>query len=87
MSGRVLSWATAVWQQQSDICHHLEDFMAEVRKVFDYPVSGREVAQKRIELPQDSRSVADYSVDFRTLGTESAWNPESLFDTFLHGLS
>jgi hypothetical protein len=31
--------------------------------------------------------VADYDVDIRTLAAESAWNPESLFDTFLHGLS
>ena len=26
-------------------------------------------------------------VDFGTLAAESAWNPESLLDTFLHGLS
>lgn len=37
MSGRVLSWAMAVWEQESAICYHLEDFMAEVWKVFDSP--------------------------------------------------
>ena len=61
--------------------------MAEVRKVFDTPVSGREAASKLLELRQDSHSVADYTIDFRTLAAESAWNPESLFNTFLHGLS
>ena len=37
MSGRVLSWATAVLEQQSAICLRLEDFMEEVKKVFDSP--------------------------------------------------
>jgi hypothetical protein len=35
MSGRALSWAMAVWEQQSNICRHLGYFMAEVRKLFD----------------------------------------------------
>ena len=61
--------------------------MAEVRKVFDSPMSGRKETQKLLQLRQDSRSVADYAVDFRTLAAESAWNPESLFNTFLHGIS
>jgi hypothetical protein len=78
MSGKALSWAAAVWEQQSVICHHLEDFMAEVRKVFDSLVSGREAARKLLELCQDSRSVADYAVDFRTLARESARNPFSI---------
>ena len=46
--------------------------MAEVRKVFDSPVSGKEVDSKLLELHQNSRSVADYVVDFRTLAAESA---------------
>jgi hypothetical protein len=50
MSGRALSWVKVVCEQQSVICHHLEDFMAEVRKVFDSPVSGREAARKLLEL-------------------------------------
>ena len=75
----------AVWEQQSAICFSLEEFVAEVKKVFDSPLSGREAARKLIQLRQDSLSVADYAVDFRTLEAESAWNPELLFNTFLHG--
>jgi hypothetical protein len=67
MSGRALSWASAVWEQQSAICSHLEEFMAEVSKVFESPVSGRKVASKLLDLRQNPRSVADYAVDFRTL--------------------
>lgn len=87
MSGRALAWAMVVWEQQSAICIRLEDFVAEVRKVFDSPVSGIEAARKLLQLRQDFRSVADYAVDFCTLAAKSAWNPESLVDTFLHVLS
>ena len=31
--------------------------------------------------------MADYAVDFRTLAAVSAWNPEALFDMFLHSVS
>ena len=86
MFGRVLSWATTILEQQSAICLRLDDFMAEMRKVFDSLVSRREAAQKLLQLRQDIRSVEDYVVDFRTLEAESACNPESLHDTFLHGL-
>jgi hypothetical protein len=41
MSGRALAWATAVWEQQSAVCFSLEDFVAEVNKVFDSLLSGR----------------------------------------------
>ena len=50
-------------------------------------MSGRKAAQNLLQLRQDSRSVADYAVDFRTLAAESAWNPEALFNMFLHGVS
>ena len=60
MSGRALAWATAVWEQQSGVCFSLEGFVAEVTKVFEAPVSGREAAQKLLQLRQDSLSVAGY---------------------------
>ena len=60
--------------------------MAEVKKVFVAPMSGRKAAQKLLQLWQDTLSVADYAVEFRTLAAEGTWNPEALFDTFLHVL-
>ena len=61
--------------------------MAEVRKVFESPVSGRKVVSKLLDLHQNSFSVADYAVDFCTLASESACYLESLSDNFLHKLS
>lgn len=56
--------------------------MAEVRKVLDSTGPGREAAQTTA-----GTCVADYAVDFRTLATESSWNLDALFHTFLHELS
>ena len=86
MSGKALIWAMAVWEQQSAVCISLEEFVAEVKKVFDAPLSRREAARKLLQLRQDSLSVADYAVDFRTLAAESAWSPASLFTTVRHGV-
>ena len=49
-------------------------------------MSGREAARKLLQLQQNTLSVADYAVEFRTLA-EGTWNMEALFNTFLHGLS
>ena len=54
-------------------------------KSFEAPVSGREAARRLLQLRQDSLSVADYAVEFRTLAAEGAWNPEALFDMFCIG--
>ena len=53
---------------------------------FEGPVSGREAAQKLLQLRQDTLSVTDYAVEFCMLAVEGTWNSEALFDTFLHGL-
>ena len=86
MSRRALAWATELWEQQSTVGLRLEEFVAEVRKVFDSPLSGREAARKLLQLRKGSRSVAECGVDFRMLAAESAWNPEALFNAFLHRL-
>lgn len=84
MSGRARAWATAVWKQQSALCLSLEEFMEEVRKVLDSLLSRREAARRLLQLRHYSRSVADYAVYFHILSAESAWNPEALFNMFLH---
>ncbi|XP_071210165.1 uncharacterized protein [Salvelinus alpinus] len=87
MFGRALTWATMVWEKQFTVCLNLQYFVAEVRKVFDSPLSGREAARKLLQLRQDSRSVADYVVDSRTKATKCPWDLESLFNSFFNGLS
>ena len=46
MSRRAPTWATVMWEQQSATCFSLEEFVAEVKKVFDSPLFGRDAARK-----------------------------------------
>lgn len=53
-----------------------QSYVAKMRKVFNHPVRGRDVAQRLLALRQGSHSVA-----------ESEWNDEALWGVFVSGLS
>lgn len=67
-----------VWNGFSLINSSYANFVAEMRKVFDHAVKGKDISQRLLSLNQGARSVAEYSVEFRTLAAESGWNDESL---------
>uniref|UniRef100_A0A8C9XZN5 Retrotransposon gag domain-containing protein n=1 Tax=Sander lucioperca TaxID=283035 RepID=A0A8C9XZN5_SANLU len=86
LRGRALDWASAIWERQ-DICMaSYQEFTAEMRKLFDHPVRGRDAANL-FSLHQGARSVADFVIEFRTLAVESEWNEISLQAAFYQGLS
>ena len=87
LTGRARDWGTAEWERQSGICSSVKLFSDELKKVFDHVTPGREAARGLLSLVQGGRSVADYSIEFRTIAAESKWNADSLFDAFYHGLS
>uniref|UniRef100_A0A8C9ZYC4 CCHC-type domain-containing protein n=1 Tax=Sander lucioperca TaxID=283035 RepID=A0A8C9ZYC4_SANLU len=87
LRGRALDWASALWERQ-DIClASYQEFTAEMRKLFDHPVRGRDAANRLFSLQQGARSVADFVIEFRTLAVESEWNEKSLQTAFYQGLS
>jgi len=87
LTGRAALWGTAVWENQDPCCASFQSLSAEMRRVFDRAVAGREAARKLAELRQHGGSVSDYSTEFRTLAVECHWNEEAQWDMFLHGLS
>ena len=87
LSGRAAQWGTTAWEKKLPCCSSFDLFSKELKKVFDRAASGREAARVLAELRQGNRSVADYSIEFRTLAAESGWNAEAQWDMFLHGLS
>lgn len=87
LKGKALDWASAVRESQSHATVSYDYFVSEMRKVFDHPVQGRDAAKRLLSLRQGSRSVAEYSVEFRTVAAESGWNQEALQGVFLGGLS
>lgn len=87
LSGKALSWATAVWNAQSPFCSSYSEFEEEFKRVFDHPISGREASKRLLSLQQGSRSAAENAIHFRTIAAGSSWNNESLMVCFQNGLS
>ncbi len=67
LSDKVLSWASAVWQSQDACCEPYVAFKEEFKRVFDYPVSGREASKHLLTLNQGSWSAANFAIEFRTI--------------------
>uniref|UniRef100_A0A8C6UCE1 CCHC-type domain-containing protein n=1 Tax=Neogobius melanostomus TaxID=47308 RepID=A0A8C6UCE1_9GOBI len=87
LQDKALAWASTVWQNTPDIRHDYEHFEAELKKVFDHPVQGKEAARRMLALHQGTRSAAEYSVEFRTLAAEAGWDDAALMSVFTNGLS
>lgn len=87
LRGRAAQWATALWEQQSAILSSFESFSRELGRIFDHPRQGQEVAKRLFSLCQGSRSVADFSIDFRIAAAESGWGELELRGVFLRNLS
>ncbi|XP_045553098.1 uncharacterized protein [Salmo salar] len=59
LSGKALAWEMVVWKQQPPSCYSILAFIAELRRVFDHPVDGREAASRLFNIHQGARPVAD----------------------------
>uniref|UniRef100_A0A3B3HYY0 CCHC-type domain-containing protein n=1 Tax=Oryzias latipes TaxID=8090 RepID=A0A3B3HYY0_ORYLA len=87
LSDRAGAWATAEWQRGGATCASLSAFLDAFTQVFQHTKPGREAARALMRLTQGNRRVTDYAIEFRTLASESGWNPAALTDAFLEGLS
>ena len=87
LTGKALAWATPAWNQDVNFCFVLDEFVEEMKKVFDHPVSGREAGKRLVTIRQGRRSVAEFAVDFRTLAGEVAWADAPLITLFEEGLN
>lgn len=87
LQGKALDWATAIWQNNVQIRGDYKMFVGELKKVFDHPVQGKEASKRLLTIRQGSRSVAEYSVDFRTLAAEAGWDDAALQTVFTNGLN
>lgn len=83
LTGKVLDWASALWDQKSPLTADSQDFISEMKRVFHHPVSRGDADHRLFSLSQGTRSAAE----FRTLATESGWDQQALRATFHHALS
>lgn len=87
LQGKALDWATAMWQNKPEIHNDYSSFERELKKVFDHPVQGKEASKRLLCLNQGAHSVAEYSIEFRTLAAEAGWDDSALQTVFINGLS
>lgn len=87
LQDKALSWASAVWENKPAIRYDYSLFEDELKKVFDHPVQGKEAAKRMLTLHQGTKSVAEFSVDFRILAAEAGWDENALMTVFINGLS
>jgi len=87
LRGRALAWAEAVNSHQSLTSLAFCEFLSELRDVFDHPDFWGDASRRLINIHQGARSVADYSVEFKTLVSDAGWDDAALRGLFLNGLS
>lgn len=87
LTGRARLWGTAEFERQTPACATFDLFAEEMLKVFDLDSPTAEASRELFRIRQGRRSVADHSIDFRTLARRSSWNTPSLVDAFLHSLA
>ena len=87
LTGRALDWAIAAVRQNPRLSNHLSEFLEEFRRVFDHPTQGSDAAGRLHTLSQETRSVADYTLEFRTLAADSGWDDAALRSAYRRGLS
>ncbi len=87
LTGRARLWGTAEWDRETPACSSFQAFAEEFRKVFGMGADSAAAGRGLFHLCQGTRSVSDYSIEFRTQALRSNWNVSALCDAFLHGLA
>ncbi|TKS65685.1 Retrovirus-related Pol polyprotein [Collichthys lucidus] len=87
LTGRARLWGAAEFDRQTPACASFDAFAKEMEKVFDGGSPSAEASRDLMRVRQGNRTVADFSIDFRTLAGRSLWNMPALVDAFLHSLS
>ena len=87
LTGRALDWAIAAVRQNPRLSNNLPEFLEEFRRVFDHPTQGSDMVGCLHTLCQGTRSVADHTLEFRTLAADSGWDDAALRSAYRRGLS
>lgn len=72
LAGKSSLWGTTVWENKHPCVLSFQALSEEMKQVSDWAVAAH----------QWHRSVADYSIEFRTLDVECKWNQEAQWDMF-----
>uniref|UniRef100_A0A3B3SD02 DUF4939 domain-containing protein n=1 Tax=Paramormyrops kingsleyae TaxID=1676925 RepID=A0A3B3SD02_9TELE len=86
LTGQAREWATALWVENSPLLLSAREFHHALREVFDHPAVGRRPGFRLLDCQQGNRSVAEFSLEFRTIATNLHWPDDCLQVLFLRAL-
>lgn len=78
LRAKASDWVVVLWKGNSPVLLSFDLFVAEMRKIFDHPVQGREAEGQLLRLRQGARSVK-FAVDYHILVAESGWENQALW--------
>lgn len=84
---RALNWAESYLALHPLETVTYEQFVRDFKAVFHHPLRSDEAARQLHGLRQGSRSVAEFSIDFRVKAAETGWGDDALRGAFVIGLS
>lgn len=87
LAGAALDWVGPLIRANSAVVNSLGSLMNELISVFDHNVSGQDAATRLMNLSQGRRSVAEFSITFRSLASSTGWADEPLMTIFIRSLS
>lgn len=87
LAGQAREWGAANWEAEVDCVFDFSLFKEEMIRVFDRSAHGEEASHPLSTLRQERRSIADFSIEFRTLSTTCGWNEPALIARFLEALN
>lgn len=87
LTDRALRWAIAAAGRDSRLSVDYQAFITEFGLVFDHPADGSDAASRLHSIAQGTRSVADYTLEFRILAADSGWDDAALRSAYRRGLS
>lgn len=84
---KAAAWSVAISLNNPALCSDYQAFTAEMHRVFDHPIKGKEAVSQLPSVIQGRGSVSQYILQFRILAVESGWHESALQGVFFKGLS
>ena len=82
LTGKALEWANAMWREGVAALDQFDVFTRRFRAVFNHPPEGRAAGERLYHLRQETWSVQEFALEFRTLAAGAGWNNMALIDHY-----
>lgn len=76
-----------MWEAESPVLALFTAFTDKMKRVFDQPFRYNDSLHRLLSLHEKTQSVAEFSIEFRVLASESGWNDLAFKSALLGGLS